>query len=117
MRGNFTICVGTIGSGLWLSPDGGDSWRRAGGGLWGESRVFGLTLHAAEPRTLFAGANDGIYKSADGGQSFARLESPMNACDVWKIAVDPNNPDILFAGFDIFGDFDLSLAPLSDKRD
>jgi photosystem II stability/assembly factor-like uncharacterized protein len=98
MRGNFTICVGTIGSGLWLSPDGGDSWRRVGSGLWGESRVFGLTLHPAEPRTLFAGANDGIYKSTDGGQSFARLNSPMNECDVWKIAVDPNNPDILFAG-------------------
>ena len=25
MAGNYTICVGTIGSGLWLSPDGGDT--------------------------------------------------------------------------------------------
>ncbi len=30
MAGNFTICVGTVGSGAWLSPDGGESWRRVG---------------------------------------------------------------------------------------
>jgi photosystem II stability/assembly factor-like uncharacterized protein len=98
MTGNFTICVGTIGSGLWLSPDGGDSWRRVGKGLWSESRVFGLTVHPGEPRTLYAGANDGIYKSSDGGQGFERLESPMNELDVWRIAIDPADPDIVFAG-------------------
>ncbi len=98
MTGNFTICVGTIGSGAWLSPDGGESWRRVGKGLSGESRVFGLTVHPSEKRTLFAGTNDGIYKSVDGGQSFERLESPMNCLDVWKIAIDPVDPDIIFAG-------------------
>ena len=98
MAGNFTICVGTIGSGLWLSPDGGDSWQRVRDGLSGESRVYGLAVHPTEPRTVFAGANDGLYQSRDSGQSFARLDSPMNACDVWKIAIDPSNPDIIFAG-------------------
>jgi photosystem II stability/assembly factor-like uncharacterized protein len=98
MAGNFTICVGTIGTGVWLSPDGGDSWKRAGGSLWNESRVFGLTVHPKEPRTVFAGANDGLYKSTDGGQSFARLDSPMNEMDVWRIAVDPVAPDTIYAG-------------------
>src|SRR6266705_1203705 len=93
MGGNFTICVGTVGSGAWLSPDGGESWRRVGKGLWSESRIFGLTVHPREPRTVFAGANDGIYKSNDGGQSFERLDSPMNSLDVWRIAIDPVNPD------------------------
>jgi len=98
MTGNFTICVGTVGSGAWLSPDGGESWRRVGKGLWSESRIFELTVHPKEPRTLFAGANDGIYKSIDGGQSFERLPSPMDDLDVWRIAVDPVDPDIIFAG-------------------
>jgi photosystem II stability/assembly factor-like uncharacterized protein len=98
MAGNFTICVGTVGSGVWLSPDGGESWRRAGKDMWNEARVFGLTVHPSEPRTVFAGANDGIYKSCDGGQSFERLQSPMNNLDVWRIAIDPVNPDIIFAG-------------------
>ena len=42
MIANITICVGTIGSGAWTSPDGGDSWRRVERGLSGESRVYGL---------------------------------------------------------------------------
>jgi photosystem II stability/assembly factor-like uncharacterized protein len=98
MSANYSICIGTIGTGAWLSPDGGDTWKRAGGALWTESRVYGMTTHPTEPRTIFAGADDGIYKSTDGGQSFAHLDSPMNKCDVWKIAIDPSNPDIIFAG-------------------
>ena len=98
MSGNFTICVGTVGSGAWLSPDGGESWRRVGKGLGNESRIFALSVHPGEPRTVFAGANDGIYKSLDGGQSFERLQSPMNRTDVWRIAIDPVDPDIIFAG-------------------
>ena len=76
MSANYSICIGTIGTGAWLSPDGGDSWRRIASpnGLWGESRVYGLATHPSEPRTIFAGADDGIYRSSDGGQSFTRLE-------------------------------------------
>ncbi len=52
MTGNFTICVGTVGSGAWTSPDGGESWRRVRSGLWGESRVYrsrGSPARAAHP--------------------------------------------------------------------
>lgn len=98
MSTNFTICVGTIGSGLWLSPDGGDNWRRVMKGLWSESRVFGLAVHPHDPRTVFAGADDGIYRSRDGGNSFEHIETPMDRLDVWKIAFDPSEPDTIFAG-------------------
>jgi photosystem II stability/assembly factor-like uncharacterized protein len=97
---SYSICIGTIGSGAWLSTDSGDSWKLVQGpnGLWSESRVYALTVHPTEPRTIFAGADDGLYKSTDGGQTFSHLDTPMNARDVWKIAVDPTNPDIIFAG-------------------
>jgi len=75
MAGNFTICVGTIGSGAWLSRDGGDEWHRVRAGLDGESRVYGMSVHPHEPRTIFAGANGGIFRSRDGGQSFEHVES------------------------------------------
>jgi len=98
MTGNISICVGTVGSGAWTSPDGGDSWRRVGRGLWNESRVYGLAVHPREPRTVFGGADDGLYKSLDGGQSFEHLDSPMNKMDVWKIAFDTADPDTIFVG-------------------
>jgi photosystem II stability/assembly factor-like uncharacterized protein len=98
MTGNITICVGTVGSGAWTSTDGGDSWTRVRRGIGNESRVYGLAVHPREPRTLFAGADDGIYKSVDGGKSFEHIDSPMNKMDVWKIAFDPTDPDTMFAG-------------------
>jgi photosystem II stability/assembly factor-like uncharacterized protein len=95
---SYSICIGTIGSGAWLSTNSGDTWKRVQSGFWSESRIYGLTVHPTEPRTIFAGADDGIYKSTDGGQNFTHLDSPMNTRDVWKIAIDPTNPDIIFAG-------------------
>src|SRR5436189_6063086 len=92
MSGNYTICVGTIGSGLWTSRDGGESWRRVMKGLWSESQVFSLTVHPREPRTVFAGANDGIYKSGDAGPRFNGLESPIDQSPAWTVAVDPVDP-------------------------
>ena len=98
MAKDFTICVGTIGTGLWQSPDGGDTWRMIHSGLWAESRVFSLAVHPQDPRVVYAGADDGIYRSHDRGAHFERLDSPMNALPVWKVTLDPVDPDILFAG-------------------
>jgi photosystem II stability/assembly factor-like uncharacterized protein len=98
MTGAITICVGTVGSGAWTSTDGGDSWRRVGRGLGNESRIYGLAAHPCEPQTVFAGAEDGLYKSTDGGRSFEHVDTPMNRMDVWKIAFDPSDPDTIFAG-------------------
>jgi len=98
MAGNFTICVGTVGTGAWISPDGGESWRQVRSGLWSESRVFGFAVHPKRPRTVLAGADDGVYQSEDGGEHFERLDSPMNALHVWKVAYDPTDPNIIFAG-------------------
>ena len=74
MADNFTICVGTVGTGAWVSPDGGESWRQVRTGLWSESRVFGFAVHPKQPRTILAGADDGVYRSEDGGEHFERLE-------------------------------------------
>ena len=93
-----TICVGTVGTGVWTSGDGGESWRRAWIGVGNESRIYGMAVHPREPRTVFAGAEDGLYKSTDGGMRFEHIDSPMNRMDVWRIAFDPNDPDTMFAG-------------------
>ena len=98
MAKDFTICVGTIGTGLWQSPDGGETWRLVYKGLWLESRIFSLVVHPRDPRVVFAGTDDGIYRSQDRGASFERVDSLMNGTPVWKVTFDPVNPDILFAG-------------------
>ena len=98
MAHDFTMCVGTVGTGIWRSEDSGDTWGQVRGDLWGESRVYGLTVHPHDPNVLYAGTDTGIYRSQDGGKHFEQLDSPMNTTHVWKIAVDPVDPNILFAG-------------------
>src|SRR5437667_5163597 len=98
MADNFTICVGTVGTGAWVSPDGGESWRQVRTGLWSESRIFGFAVHPNQPRTILAGADDGVYRSEDGGQTFEHLDAPMNRLAVWEVAFDPADPKVLLAG-------------------
>src|SRR6516165_2546866 len=98
MADNFTICVGTVGTGAWVSSDAGESWRQVRSGLWAESRIFGFAVHPKEPRTILAGADDGVYRREDGGERFERLDSPMKALNVWKVAFDPVDAEIIFAG-------------------
>ena len=97
MAKNITLCVGTIGAGLWRSPDGGDSWERPPG-IWADARVFGVTAHPGDPDVVFAGTDDGVFRSKDKGKSFERMDSPMNSLHVWKIAIDPVDSDIVLAG-------------------
>ena len=98
MGKNITICVGTVGSGIWRSPDGGESWNRIGNGIWGQNDVLSLAVHPNDPSTLFAGTDDGIYKSANRGESFEKLGFPDNRMKVRRLAIDPSNPDTMFAG-------------------
>src|SRR5262249_312408 len=98
MADDFTICVGTVGTGAWLSPDGGESWRQVRSGLWSESRIFGFAAHPKQPRTILAGADAGVYRGEEGGEHFERLDSPMNTLHVWKVAYDPSDPNTIFAG-------------------
>src|ERR1700720_2911063 len=98
MADNFTIWLGTVGTGPSGSPDGGESGRQVRTGLGSESLIFGLAVHPNQPRTILAGADDGVYRSEDGGEHFERLDSPMNTLHVWKLAYDPSDPSTIFAG-------------------
>ena len=98
MSTDYTICVGTIGSGIWRSPDGGATWTRVRPSHYPESDVRALAVHPREPHIVYAGTDSGVYRSEDRGASWARLESPMNAMQTWALALDPVEPDTLFAG-------------------
>src|SRR5213594_2502797 len=93
-----TICVGTLGQGIWRSSDGGDTWLRVRHGLYSESAVRALAVHPSDARIMYCGADSGIYRSEDKGEHWERLDSPMNELPVWALAIDPVDPNILFAG-------------------
>lgn len=98
MAKDYTICVGTVGQGLWHSPDGGDSWQRMRDPFPQETQVRALAVSPNNPAVVFAGANNGVYRSEDRGASWERLDSPMNELHVWSLAIDPTDPETIFAG-------------------
>lgn len=93
----YTALLGTVGSGIWMSVDGGDAWRRPNG-IWNETQIFAVTPHPKDPEVIFAGANDGIYRSGDRGRTFEPIDSPLSGRAIWSIAVDPVETDTVFAG-------------------
>ena len=98
MRNDFTICVGTIGSGIWRSPDGGETWTRVRPSRYPENDVRALAVHPREPYIVYAGTDSGVYRSEDRGARWERLDAPMNAMHTWALALDPAEPETLFAG-------------------
>ena len=98
MAKKMTICVGTLGQGAWRSTDGGKNWERVSEGLYGESAVRALAVHPRDSSVIYAGVDDGIYRSQDQGESWLRLDSPMNDIPLWALAIDPVDPNIIFAG-------------------
>ena len=103
MAKDFTICLGTVGAGVWYSPDSGERWKRSRINLPfhaqpGEIQIRALAISPHNPHHIFAGSEVGLYRSEDKGANWELLESLMDGLQIWSVAVHPTDPDIIFAG-------------------
>jgi len=103
MTAEFTICAGTVGSGIWYSRDSGERWKRAKMELpffskAGDVQVRALAVSPHDPHQAYAGSEVGLYRSGDNGASWELLESPMRGMQIWSVALDPADPDVILAG-------------------
>jgi photosystem II stability/assembly factor-like uncharacterized protein len=98
MTANYSICLGTAGWGVWHSPDAGTSWTRHRAPFPLNSRIQALVAHPNEPRTVLAGGDTGLFLSRDGGARWERIAAAGALPTIWSLAIDPVDPDILFAG-------------------
>lgn len=97
-----------VGAGTWTSQKrrGGLFRQTAGNGGW-ESLTKGLpspvsvqavTVHPSDPSIVFAGTQDGPYRSRDGGASWERSVGFPHDLQVWSVTVHPRQPKTIFAG-------------------
>jgi photosystem II stability/assembly factor-like uncharacterized protein len=98
MTANYCICLGTAGWGVWHSSDAGKSWVRHRSPFPLNSRIQAFAVHPTEPQTIFAGGDTGLFVSHDGGEKWERIGSQGDVPTIWSMAVDPVDPNILFAG-------------------
>lgn len=96
----MTILVGTIGQGVMRSHDGGENWQRIGiyQGMHSDAMVRSLAHHPRRAEIVYAGTDKGLYCSDNAGATWKQVESPLNPFAVWTLAIDPLNPEIMFAG-------------------
>ena len=75
---------------------GANGWTQAGTGITAEVNAF--AQDHGQSQTLYAGAQNGFYYSADGGQSWSLRGPSLVDRSVLSLAVDPENGDRLYAG-------------------
>jgi photosystem II stability/assembly factor-like uncharacterized protein len=95
----------TASGGVWMSADGGTSWRS----VFDDqpvSSIGSIAVAPSDPNVIYVGsgeanirgnvaAGNGIYKSIDGGKTWTHVWSQEG--QIGTMVVHPKNPDIAFA--------------------
>ena len=95
----------SIGNGVYKSSDAGKTWKHMG--LEKTGRVGRIVIDPRDPDVVFAAAmghcygpqpERGVYHTIDGGKTWKKVLFVDKDTGCSDIAMDPNNPRILFAG-------------------
>jgi photosystem II stability/assembly factor-like uncharacterized protein len=102
-----TIYLGTASGGVWKTENGGASWTP----VFDEQpiqNIGSVAITQSNPSVVWAGTGEGnprnsvslgegIYKSLDGGKTW-KCMGLQKTRNIHRIIIDPNNPDIVYAG-------------------
>ncbi|MFQ5630778.1 MAG: WD40/YVTN/BNR-like repeat-containing protein, partial [bacterium] len=110
-----TVWVGTgehctrnstsVGTGLYKSIDGGENWKFVS--LEDSERISAILIDPRKPNTVYVAAlghlwsaneQRGVYKTTDGGKKWERILYVDENTGCSSLAMDPQEPDILYAG-------------------
>lgn len=93
-----------FGLGLFKSTDGGENWTRVGlensehiGSIVIDPRNSDVVYVAAQGPLFAPGGDRGLFKTADGGQTWTNLLQISENTGVNEVVLDPADPDIVYA--------------------
>ncbi|MFY0688264.1 MAG: glycosyl hydrolase [Cyclobacteriaceae bacterium] len=93
-----------MGDGIYKSNDAGKTWERKG--LEKTGRIGKVVIHPSNPDIVYAAAlghtygpqqDRGVYRTKDGGITWERVLFVDEGTGAADIAIDPQNPSILYA--------------------
>jgi molybdopterin converting factor small subunit/photosystem II stability/assembly factor-like uncharacterized protein len=113
------LAVGISAAGVWLSDDGGETWRRGNTGIVArylpeEARegavdlcVHNMHRSPVQPETLYMQFHWGVYRSDDAGESWNDIgtDGGLPSDFGFPLVTDPRDPDRAFV-IPLTGDFD-----------
>jgi photosystem II stability/assembly factor-like uncharacterized protein len=91
------IWVGTAGSGVLVSRDGGATWQQISG-IPTDSPINVITQDQQRPEYVYVGTKQAFYSSHDGGATWVRRGGDLPFGDFTSILTNPRNGDEIFAG-------------------
>jgi hypothetical protein len=71
-----------------------------------------LAIDPLTPATLYAGTNEGVYKSINGGDNWSVIGADVDFFMIQSLVIDPETPAILYAGTTSLGVFSIEQIAL-----
>ena len=93
-----TWVLGSSDGGLFISTDGGATWKPSP--EMQHQSIRALALAPSDGRIITAGTLKGVFRSSDNGEHW-RLISPEGSTEIHEVesvAIDPSDPNIIYAG-------------------
>jgi photosystem II stability/assembly factor-like uncharacterized protein len=94
----------SFGDGIYKSTDAGKTWKRMG--LESSEHIQNIVVDPRNSSIVYvtaigplwsSGGDRGLYKTTDGGQTWKAILSISADTGVTDLAMDPKNPDVLYA--------------------
>jgi photosystem II stability/assembly factor-like uncharacterized protein len=80
-----------------LNVDSGQ-WQRMSGGLPADVEVRSIVTQPGAPNIVYAGSQNGLYRSTDAGDTWKHLPLPGEERVVWSILIHPKDTNTILVG-------------------
>ena len=98
-RGRRPFTQGTAArGGLFRRIVGDGGWEALDNGLPAGAEVHAVLARPDDPDVIFAGTEDGPYRSTDGGDHWHKLNFPDSNVMIWSLTIHPTRPNVTIRG-------------------
>jgi len=86
------------GTGAYRSEDYGQTWTDASGGFVTKPYIETMAVDPYSSDILYMASHSSLYRTANGGASWAIVSSGMGSTDIRDIKIDPGNQQLIYVG-------------------